>query len=519
MNAWAWTHRLRERVVDLSIQAILIVFAVLLALGAEEWWDERELLATAAEVRLAVEAEVEGNLAQLQDAEAGLTAGIAAVDRLVGLLRQAQRDGTGLEALLESQVVVDLPYPRISTAAWRVAQTSRAAPYLEYGWLIERATLYDTFERYAMVWDWIVEDAANVAGVGEDDVADALPKVRRLQGHLVVLGRLHTALQDRITEHLDGAVPALAEIAADESRVHDLTLRDGRTLVYAEYGDPAGAPVVELHGGGANHRSGAVYHRDALAAGVHVISVSRPGVGGSSGHEGFTVAGYHDDFVQLLDALELPRVVVMGNSNGGMFALALAHALPERIAGAMPLNPATPVFDDDEAWALTPIYHPLAESGAAAWVEGTRSSSASLATAGDEELAAFRASDPFGQFPEDTETEVVRAYFAATEFASDAFLREVGFVLDRSGWGFDVFDIAPRVEFFTGVTEVGTPYNRVWAAKLPNAGLHLTTGGHMGQTAPGTRRRLMACVLALHAGEACAGGVDAPPPGETVRQD
>ena len=41
MNASAWTHRLRERVVDLSIQAILIVFAVLLALGAEEWWDER----------------------------------------------------------------------------------------------------------------------------------------------------------------------------------------------------------------------------------------------------------------------------------------------------------------------------------------------------------------------------------------------------------------------------------------------------------------------------------------------
>ena len=191
--------RLPERLVDLSIQAVLIVFAVLLALGLEEWWDERELQATAAEVRLAVELEIENNLAELNGAEAGLTSGIAAVDRLVGLLRQAQRDGVPLEALDESQVEVDLPYPRISTAAWRVAQTSRAAPYLEYGWLIEQAKLYDAFERYAMVWDWIVEDAANVAGVGEDDVDVALAKVRRLQGHLIVLGRIHAALQERLT--------------------------------------------------------------------------------------------------------------------------------------------------------------------------------------------------------------------------------------------------------------------------------------------------------------------------------
>lgn len=514
MTAWAWTRRLQERVVDLSVQAILIVFAVLLALGVEEWWDERELLGRATEARLAVETEIEGNLRELEAAEAGLTAGIAAVDELVGMLRQGQRDGVGIEAFGESLVELDLPYPRISTAAWRVAQTSRAAPYLEYGWLIERATLYDSFERYAMVWDWIVEDAADVTGIAEDDMDVALAKARTLQGHLVVLGRIHIGLQERITEHLGqgAATPTLAEIASDDNRVRRLTLRDGRMLVYAEYGDAAGAPVVELHGGGANHLSGVVYHREALAAGVRVISVSRPGVGGSTTHEGFAVATYHEDFVQLLDALELSRVVVMGNSNGGMFALALAHALPERIAGAMPLNPATPVFDDEAAWNLTPIYHALAESGPAAWVEGTRELGASLATGSEEEIAAYRASDPYRQFPEDTETEVVRAYFAAAEFESDALLREVGFVLDRAGWGFDIFDIAPRVEFYTGITEVGTPYNKVWVEKLPNAALHVTTGGHMGQTAPGTRKLLMACVLALHRGEACA-------PGEAVHQD
>ena len=498
--------KLPERSVDLVLQAMLIVFAVLLALGVEEWWDERELLEKAAEAQLAVEVEIENNLAELQGAEAGLNSAVVAVDQLVRILRQAQRDGVGLEALDEAAVEVDIPFPRITTAAWRVAQASRAAPYLEYDWLIERATLYDSFERYAMIWDWIVEDSANVAGIGDDSLDVALAKVRELQGHLIVLSRLHAALQERITEHLQvGATPTLAELATDDSRVHRLALRDGRTLVYAEYGDLTGMPVVELHGGGANHLSGLVYHRDALAAGVRLISVSRPGVGGSTVHEGFSVADYHTDFEQLVDSLGLDSVVVMGNSNGGMFALALAHALPDRIAGAIPLNPATPVFDDEEAWELTPIYHSLAEQGPEAMVEERRGLGVSLANASDEELAEYRASDPYQQFPEDAEMEVVRAYFAAAEFESEAFMKEVGFVLDPSGWGFDIFDIEPRVEFFTGVTEVGTPYNKLWAEELPNAGLHLTTGGHMGQTAPGTRKLIMECVRTLHRGEDCAG--------------
>jgi len=199
--------RLQERVIDLSIQAFLIVFAVLLALGAEEWWDERELRATAAELRLAVESEIETNLAELENADAELAAGITAVDQLVKLLRQAQRDGTLLDTLSDSPGDVGLPYPQISTAAWHVAQTSRAAPYLEYGWLIERASLYDAFERYAMIWGWIFEDAANVAGMGEDDIDIALSNMRQLQGHLTMLDQIHTTLKDLIREHLKSIAP------------------------------------------------------------------------------------------------------------------------------------------------------------------------------------------------------------------------------------------------------------------------------------------------------------------------
>ena len=78
-------------------------------------------------------------------------------------------------------------------------------------------------------------------------------------------------------------------------------------------------------------------------------------------------------------------------------------------------------------------------------MEDTRGLGVSLANASDEELAEYRASDPYQQFPEDTEMEVVRAYFAAAEFESEAFVTEVGFVLDPSGWGFDIFDIESRL--------------------------------------------------------------------------
>ncbi len=293
----------------------------------------------------------------------------------------------------------------------------------------------------------------------------------------------------------------LAEIAEDPGLVHALVLEDGRKLAWAEYGDPQGVPLIELHGGGASHLSGLVYHREARDGGVRIIAVDRPGAGGSTWDPDYSVAGFHEDVRQLADHLQLDGFVVMGNSNGGMFAVALAHAMPDRVLGAIPLNPATPVFDDSLAWELTPIYHELAGQDPAVIVAGMQATVRQFA----EDPDTARANDPFQQFPVDTEPEIVSIYFKAIELTPPEVLaHEVQLILDEAGWGFDIFDVQPRVEFFTGVTEVGTPYNRVWAGKLPDAGIHETTGGHMGQTSPATRERLMECVRALSEGGVCA---------------
>ena len=65
-----------------------------------------------------------------------------------------------------------------------------------------------------------------------------------------------------------------------------MRLADGRTLGYDEFGDPAGTPVIFLHGFGSSR---VVRHPDdAIAAqlGIRMLAVDRPGIGLSTGRPG-----------------------------------------------------------------------------------------------------------------------------------------------------------------------------------------------------------------------------------------
>jgi pimeloyl-ACP methyl ester carboxylesterase len=247
-----------------------------------------------------------------------------------------------------------------------------------------------------------------------------------------------------------------------------------------------------MHGGGAPYLSGVGYHREALEAGVRIVAVSRPGSAGSTMHAGFSVAGFHRDVAELADQLAIDRFVVMGNSNGGMFALAVGHALPERVIGVLPLNPATPVFDDPQALELTPVYNDLQAIGVDGWVAGMRES----VRAGLADHSLLRA-PPLFQFSESTEEEVIDLYLLATQLVQPGTLEcEAGLLLES--WGFDLFDIRPPVVFISGQSEVGTPYNRYWSSRLPAARIEEPPGGHMSHLAPDQRRNLMQRVIEFH---------------------
>jgi pimeloyl-ACP methyl ester carboxylesterase len=90
-----------------------------------------------------------------------------------------------------------------------------------------------------------------------------------------------------------------------------LRLRDGRLLGYAEWGDPAGKPVLYLHG---LHSSRLALYRDPAffaAHGIRFITVDRPGIGLSSFQRGRTLLDWPDDLAQLAEALGVTRFAIL----------------------------------------------------------------------------------------------------------------------------------------------------------------------------------------------------------------
>src|SRR5699024_9936853 len=120
-------------------------------------------------------------------------------------------------------------------------------------------------------------------------------------------------------------------------------LPDGRRLAYSEQGDPAGRPLLLLHGTPGSrlqrHPDGELARR----AGVRLVTVDRPGFGLSDPAPGRSLLDWADDVTVLAAELGLERFSVAGVSGGGAFALACAQRLPARIERVLLVScPAPP---------------------------------------------------------------------------------------------------------------------------------------------------------------------------------
>jgi pimeloyl-ACP methyl ester carboxylesterase len=139
------------------------------------------------------------------------------------------------------------------------------------------------------------------------------------------------------------------------------TLRDGRTLEYADLGDPSGVPVFFFHGTPATGGQAAVVADAARSHGVRLLAPSRPGYGDSTLSPPGLKASVAD-VLELADRLALERFGVMGASGGGPFALAVAAVAPDRVsavavhAGPGVYSEVKPeVLGDDDRRALAQL--------------------------------------------------------------------------------------------------------------------------------------------------------------------
>jgi pimeloyl-ACP methyl ester carboxylesterase len=122
-----------------------------------------------------------------------------------------------------------------------------------------------------------------------------------------------------------------------------VTMPDRRELVYEEYGDPGGTPVLSFHGGLSSRLDAAPAHDAALSLGVRIISPDRPGMGRSTFQPGRRLLDWPDDVAALTAALAIDRFAVMGWSCGGPYAAVCAARMGDRVTAVGLLSSAVPL--------------------------------------------------------------------------------------------------------------------------------------------------------------------------------
>jgi len=264
--------------------------------------------------------------------------------------------------------------------------------------------------------------------------------------------------------------------------VGSIALRDGRTLAYEEWGDPAGTPVIHCHGIPGSrleqHGSDGLYMR----LGLRYITPDRPGYGRSDPLPGRGFTDWPSDVEQLVDALGIERFRVVGVSGGAPFALAIARAMPSRVERAAIVSGVGPsdrpgaldgidLTERFNYWA-SPRYPRLAGAVTAALFGGLARGGQMFAWAAQH---AGRSSSPH-----------VEGARAMAEQFREALRQGARATVEENAmcarpWGFLPEEVDVPVQMWHGDRDRVCPLHHAehLAGALPNATLTVRKGGHL----------------------------------------
>ncbi|GLU89709.1 alpha/beta fold hydrolase [Agromyces sp. NBRC 114283] len=130
-------------------------------------------------------------------------------------------------------------------------------------------------------------------------------------------------------------------------RASDTVLPDGRMIRSFETG-PVDAEAAIVWHPGTPHTgrppAPLVVHAERL--GLRLVSIARPGFGGSTPHPGRTVASAARDALAVLHTIGVTRAIAAGYSGGGPHALALAALAPELVGAVVAVVSPAPFKGD-----------------------------------------------------------------------------------------------------------------------------------------------------------------------------
>jgi pimeloyl-ACP methyl ester carboxylesterase len=135
-----------------------------------------------------------------------------------------------------------------------------------------------------------------------------------------------------------------------------LELADGRTLGYRVYGDPAGAPMLFLHGTPGSRLKFSIGHEAGKALGLAIVAPDRWGYGLTDPPAQPSLSLFADDMLALARHLHLEHLAVGGVSGGGPYAAAVASRLGRRLTALALISPVGPIADAALAASLPPLH-------------------------------------------------------------------------------------------------------------------------------------------------------------------
>jgi pyruvate dehydrogenase E2 component (dihydrolipoamide acetyltransferase) len=197
--------------------------------------------------------------------------------------------------------------------------------------------------------DEILEiETSKIANVLEAETTGTLARIVAPEGAILPIGALLAVIapSDTPATEIDAfvagfEVPAPSgEADAEAETVATRNLEaGGRRLRYLELGSGADAPVLLLHGFGADLNSW-MFTQPALADGRRTIALDLPGHGGSAKDVGDGGAEAMVEAVdQAMTTLGLQRVHLVGHSMGGAIAALLAARRPDRVSSLTLIAP------------------------------------------------------------------------------------------------------------------------------------------------------------------------------------
>jgi pimeloyl-ACP methyl ester carboxylesterase len=269
-----------------------------------------------------------------------------------------------------------------------------------------------------------------------------------------------------------------------------LTLPDGRTLAYAEWGDPQGSPIIVIHGTPGCRLNRHPDNAKIAATGARAITFDRAGYGASDRHHGRRVVDCVADVEALADHLGLDRFATTGGSGGGPHCLAVASLLPDRVTRVACIVGIAPYDVLGEKWFEGMDPQNIKEFG---WALGDEATLEAELSREAEEMNQRIAEDPanvLGDFeiPESDRAILARPEIAAvmTEALIECVRNGVGGWADDDlaftrPWGFDPASITVPTAVWWGADDVLVPASHgEWlAATIPNAVSRVDHGGHM----------------------------------------